>query len=87
MAARLIFENDRVRVLRVRHEGRERHPHTSRNDRLIIYLNSGHVKRTENDKEEEIRHEAGDVVWSDASEHQIDNLNESGHEVIIVEVK
>ena len=59
MGETLEFENDRVRVLRVKHAGRERHPQTSKRDRLIIYLNDGHVARTENGKKEESRRKAG----------------------------
>jgi osmotically-inducible protein OsmY len=87
MGATLEFENDRVRVLRVKHSGRERHPETSRYDRLIIYLNDGHVMRTENVRKEESRRKAGDVVWKNRSQHQIENLNDTIHEVIIVEFK
>ena len=87
MAAKVEFENDRVRVLRVRHGGRERHPKTSKHDRLIIYLDEGHVLRTEAGERLEIRRRAGEVVWRDRSEHQIENLKETTHEVLIVEFK
>ena len=87
MGATVELENDRVRVIRVTHRGRERHPPTSRHDRLIIYLHEGHVIRTENGKQEEIRHKAGDVIWRSRSQHQVENLNEANHEVIIVELK
>ena len=87
MATKVEFENDRVRVLRVRHEGREIHPLTSRHDRLIIYLNDGHVARIENGKKKEIRRKAGEVVWRDPSQHQIENLTGASHEVIVVELK
>ncbi len=87
MGATVELENDRVRVLRVKHGGRERHPETSRLNRLIIYLNDGHVIRSEKGKHEEIRHKAGDVVWRNRSQHQLENLNETNHEVIIVELK
>ncbi len=87
MGAKVEFENDRVRVLRVKHAEREEHPQASRLDRVIIYLNQGHVKRTESAKPEEVQHKAGDVVWRDRSQHQIENLNKATHEVIIVELK
>ena len=87
MGATVEFENDRVRVFRVKHAGRERQPRTSRHDRLIIYLTRGNVARSEKGKREEIRREAGDVVWKDGSEHEIENLNDTEHEVIIVELK
>ncbi|HWF67636.1 MAG TPA: hypothetical protein VN670_10030 [Acidobacteriaceae bacterium] len=87
MAATIEFENDRVRVLRVNHLGREEQLSTTRHDRLIIYLNEGHIIRTENGKKETIQHKAGDVVWRNHSHHQIENIKDTNHEVIIVEFK
>jgi hypothetical protein len=87
MGATVEFEDDRVRVLRVKHAGREKHPQASRKDRLIIYLNEGRVARTENGKPEEIRRKTGDVVWKKGSQHHIENLSDANHEVIIVEFK
>jgi hypothetical protein len=87
MGAKVEFENDRVRVSRVTHAGREQHPEKSRHDRLIIYLNDGHVARTEKGQKEDKRRKAGEVVWKDRSQHQIENLTDASHEVIIVELK
>ena len=71
----------------MRHAEREKHPNASRLDRVIIYLGEGHVKRTESGKPEEVRHKAGEVMWRNRSQHQIENLNDARHEVIIVELK
>jgi hypothetical protein len=87
MGATVEFENERVKVLRVKHGQREGHPQTSRNDRLVIYLNQGHIKRTESGKQEEIKRKPGDVVWRGRSQHQVENLSDANHEVIIVELK
>lgn len=87
MGASVEFENERVRILRVKHAGRERHPQTSRHDRVIIYLNDGSVARTEGGKREEIRRKAGEVVWKNRSQHDIENLKDTNHEVIIIELK
>lgn len=87
MGASVEFENERVRILRVKHAGRERHPQTSRHDRVIIYLNDGRVARTEGGKKEEIRRKAGEVVWKNRSQHDIENLKDTNHEVIIIELK
>jgi hypothetical protein len=87
MATTVEFENDQVRVLRVKHTGREQAAQSSRLDRLIIYLNEGRVRRTENSKQEVVRHKAGDVVWRNRSRHEIENLNDVDHEVVIVEMK
>ena len=79
------FENDRVKVTRVR---LGQHGPSSRGDRLIIYLEDGHIKRSEVQEalEEEIRHKAGDVVWRARSEHNVEHRGES-HHVLIVELK
>jgi hypothetical protein len=87
MGATVEFENDRVRVLRVELGAGERQPPTSRLDRLIIYLNHGHIKRFEKGNEEEIVRNAGEVVWRNRSEHQVENLNDADHAVVIVELK
>jgi hypothetical protein len=89
MGIQVVFENDRVRVLRVRHSPRKKHPPASRRDRLIIYLNDGHIRRGETGagKPEEIERKLGDVVWKEHSQHEIENLKDSDHEVIIVELK
>jgi len=90
MAVTVEFENDRLRVLRARHSSREKHPPISRGDRLIIYLNDGHIRRVNkagSHQPEEIRRKLGDVVWRDRSQHQTENLKETNHEVIIVELK
>lgn len=87
MGATIEFENDRVRVLRVKHAPRERQPQTSRSDRVIIYLTEGHVRLAERGKQEEVKRKAGEVVWRNGSRHAVENLRDTGHEVIIVELK
>jgi quercetin dioxygenase-like cupin family protein len=87
MAAEMLFDNDRVRVTRVRHKPGEVRPPAARNDRLIIYLTEGHVRRTEGGRSQEIRHRAGEVAWRDRSEHEIENLGETSQDVLIVEFK
>lgn len=89
MGVQVVFENDRVRVLRARHSSHEKHPPASRRDRVIIYLNDGHIRRGETGggRTEEIHRKSGDVVWKEHSQHEIENLRDSDHEVIIVELK
>jgi hypothetical protein len=84
---KVVFENDKVRVLRRHHGPREAQGETSRGDRLIIYLQDGRVVRTEGSKREEIAHRTGDVVWRPKSRHAIENAGEGAHEVLIVELK
>jgi len=79
MSETVEFENEQVRVLRVKHGGSERHPHKQRPDRLIIYINDGHVLRKEGGKQEKVRRKAGEVIWRNQSEHEIENLRSANH--------
>ena len=82
------FENDRVKVVRVKLGTHEKHPARARKDRVLIWLTDAHHSRIEpNGKKEEIRRRAGDVAWRNASQHEIENLAEKGAEMIIVELK
>lgn len=85
--SKIEFENDRVRVSRVRHHAREAGAPVARGDRLIVYLHDGHVTRTEGGKREEIRHKAGEVVWRPRSQHAIKHEEDGQHEVLIIELK
>jgi hypothetical protein len=81
------FENDRVRVSRVKQTGPGSIPHANRHDRLIIYLQDGEITRKEGGGSEPLRRRAGDVIWRGSSEHQIEVTQEGEHEVLIVELK
>ena len=82
------FENDRVKVVRIRLGKHEKAPVRARKDRVIIWLTDSLYVRTESSgNKEEFRRKAGDVAWRSASEHQVENLGDGRHEVIIVELK
>lgn len=81
------FENDRIKVTRIKTGKRGKAPPSSRHDRLIVYLQDGHVARTENGRREEVRRKAGEVVWRPRSQHQIEHLKDGPHEVLIIELK
>src|SRR5579859_5163571 len=84
---RVELENERVRVTRIRREGGGELPPASRHDRLIIYLEGGHLSRKEGGRREELRRKTGEVVWRRASQHQVEVLDDAPHEVLIVEFK
>jgi hypothetical protein len=87
MTTQVELENDRVRVLRVKYSGRSDQSSATRGDRLIVYLEAGHVVRTGDGNKEAIHRKRGDVVWRDHSSHQISNVDDSPHEVVIIEFK
>ncbi len=86
MTTTVAFENDRVKVSRVKHGGHELQS-AHRRDRLIVYLDEGTVVRAEGGKTETIKRKAGDVSWRGASTHEVENAGDRQHEVLIVEFK
>jgi len=55
---------------------------------VLIWLTDSHETRTGSDgKREEILRKAGDVAWREASQHQIENLEDRHVELVIVELK
>jgi uncharacterized Zn finger protein len=81
------FENDRVKVTRVNVGSHEKHSPRARKDRVLIWLTDAHHVRVESGNKEEIRRRAGEVAWRYASQHEVENVAESRHELIIVELK
>jgi hypothetical protein len=81
------FENDRVRVVRVKADGRGPIAHESRPDRLVVYLRDAHVRRSEAGATEELHHKVGDIVWRASSKHDVESLADSPHEVLVIELK
>jgi hypothetical protein len=81
------FENDRVRVSRVRQTGPSSPSEAARHDRLIVYLSDSAITRNAGGESEQIRRRTGDVVWRDASEYTIELTDVGPQEVLIVELK
>jgi hypothetical protein len=81
------FENDRLKVLRVKHRKGEEQPPTPRKDRLVVYLGDARITRTVDGKTETIARKAGDVVWREHSHPRIANAGDGAYEVVIVEFK
>jgi hypothetical protein len=81
------FENQRVRVTRVKRSGVGPMPAAKRHDRLIIYLKDAQIKRKENGRHEILQRRAGEVVWRASSQHEVEVTKTGEHEVLIVELK
>jgi hypothetical protein len=84
---RLEFENERVRVSRIRVGAGSTHQPRSRNDRVIVWLTGAHHVRIGHDgQREELHRRPGEVAWRAASNHRIENTGEP-HELLIIELK
>ncbi len=86
---KLEFENDQVRVTRVRfgaHEGAPLHEHQL--TRIILYVTEAKTRVTSVDgKVDETPHKAGDIVYGGAAKHSEINTLDHPIEVIVTELK
>jgi hypothetical protein len=82
------FENEKVRVLRISfgpHEKSEMHTHPPM---VAISLTDQHSRDTySGGKTDEVRAKAGEVQYTEAWEHNPENLSDKPFEVIAVELK
>ena len=82
------FENDRVRVLRIRYGPGEKSVMHGHPASVAVFLTDSHTRFTYPDgKTEEMRITAGHVQHFDAFEHDPENLGDKPFEVIAVEMK
>ena len=85
----LEFENDQVRVIRVKmaaHSGVPQHEHAL--NRVVLYVSDQDTRMTSSEgKVEEAKHKAGDASWGAPVTHKEDNLQDKPFEAIMVELK
>jgi hypothetical protein len=83
------FENDQVRVVRVRIGGHENTPlHEHSLNRVTVFLTDQVFRAaTPDGKVESVQHKAGDVAWGTPLTHREDNLGGEPFEAIVVELK
>ena len=86
---KLEFENDQVRVMRVKfpaHGGAPMHEHQL--NRVVVLLTDQNTRLTGPDgKADTSVHKAGEPVWGGPTQHKEDNLMDKPFEAIIVEFK
>ena len=86
--SKIEIDNAHVHVLRNKHAAHEKVPMHSHNDAVTIYLTDVHERSTYPDgTSRDVTHGAGDVVWSPAHTHALENLADTPIEVIEVEIK
>jgi quercetin dioxygenase-like cupin family protein len=82
------FENDRVRVVRIKYGPRERSAMHGHPEGVVIYLRDIHVRFTYPDgKTEEVTGKAGQAMWTPPITHLPENLEGEPMELILVELK
>ena len=87
-AFKVEIDNPQVRVVRRYHAPHEKVPMHTHKDGVVVYLTELHEISTESDgKSREITRHAGDVIWSPAHTHSLENLADTPIEVIEIELK
>jgi quercetin dioxygenase-like cupin family protein len=85
---RVLFENDRVRLLEARLAPGDSSALHSHPDYLIYNLDDGHVKfGSATGETQEIEVSAGEVMWRDAEEHTAENMGSSDVHALLFELK
>ena len=84
----VVFENDKVRVIRITYGPGEKSVMHGHNAGVIIDITDTEFRMTFPDgTSEDSTTTAGTIVWDDGSEHLPENLTDEPAEVIYVEIK
>ncbi|MBT8377680.1 MAG: cupin domain-containing protein [Ignavibacteria bacterium] len=82
------FENDKVRVLRIAYAPGDKSVMHSHPEGVAVFLTDGTIRFTLPDETtQDIKVEAGQVIWSPESTHQPENTGKELFEVIQIEMK
>jgi hypothetical protein len=85
---KVIFENDRVRVLEYRDEpGQKTSPHEHPDSVMYTLSSFDRLLVAEDGKTRDVSLSAGEVRWLDAQIHSGENVGESPTHVLFVELK
>ncbi len=82
------FENDQVRVLRIKYGVKEKSVMHEHPNAVAIFLNDGKAKFTLPDgKSIEDTNKAGSTKWTPAGKHHPENVGDKPFELVLVELK
>lgn len=82
------FENEHVRILRIRYDSREKSVMHEHPDGVGVFLTDGKARFAyPGGKTEEISWKAGDAMWFPAVKHLPENLLDRPIELVFVELK
>lgn len=84
---RVVFENDRVRVLEYRDKPGDRTSPHVHPDSVMVTLSSFRRRLVHGDQSREVEIPAGKVNWLGAQEHSGENTGDTETHVVFVELK
>ena len=82
------FENDRVRIIRIKYGPREKSVMHTHGPNVAIFLTENPTRMTMTNGTSEVSTApVGTVVWSEAEEHLPENFSDDPLELVLVELK
>ena len=82
------FENDRIRVIRIKYGPGEKSVMHTHGPNLAVFLTTNAVRMTLPDGTSmEVTGEAGTTQWTDAEKHLPENISDEPLELVLVELK
>ena len=82
------FENEKVRIIRIKYGPGEKSVMHSHAQNVAITLTAGTVRMTLPDgSSTDVSPDAGSAEWNEAGEHLPENLSDEPMEVVLIEVK
>ena len=82
------FENDQVRVLRIKYGPKEKSVMHEHPNAVAVFITDGHVKFTGADgKSQDQMVKAGSSTWTPGAKHLPENLGDKPFELVLVELK
>ena len=82
------FENDKVRIIRIKYGPGEKSVMHTHGPNVSVFLTTNAVRFTAADGTSvDVTAEAGGTQWADAEEHLPENLSDDPLEVVLVELK
>jgi beta-alanine degradation protein BauB len=84
---KVVFENDRVRVLEYTDRPGDRTSPHSHPDSVMYTLSSFERRLTHGDQQRDVQLEAGRVVWIEAQEHSGENIGTTESRSVFIELK
>ena len=82
------FENDRIRVIRVKYGPREKSVMHTHGPNMAVFFTANKIRMTLPDgTSAETSTAPGAIEWADAEEHLPENLSDSPMELVLIELK
>jgi quercetin dioxygenase-like cupin family protein len=86
--ARVLFENDRIRIVEIKLKKRQKMEMHSHPANAVYAITRSRIKSTSPDgKAKKLKMKKGQVNWSDGGSHAVENLDKKAALSLVIELK